>query len=438
MTNPMTTLGDIIYENASLVPTRLPGNITAQRLYAAQRGTGAVSAVPGWVPGPWFNVRDYGAVGDGVNPDDAAIIATFAAALAASRHGTVYFPAGLYLVTQGFTITVNGNLSVIGAGRLTAIIYQSSNTATPTFNFDLSTGIPKRNRVLVSEIGFKTTEHVNASTAIQINSGNTAIPSSENIGGSYIKGVSIDNYAEADTTGGWTNGIILRNMWHCHLDDIYGYGSSTSWTAAGASPGAGGAGPGSGVLLKLLSCCNSSFHLISGNFWSQGIRIDGAGNVGEIAAQGLFFNTVNLVQVVEAIHWYEVNSTGIEALNVVNFQFDNGNISVGAYGTAIYGEHGSDVNFVGGWVAQQDGIDVVKIVSMAAFNLDTVTFHISGTQSHGGLYLAGANANMFNACFYNGMPIQFDSLSAYNQLNNYDTSVVTDAGLSNRKLATLF
>lgn len=46
--NPMTTLGDTIYENASLVPARLAGNITSTKKYLSQTGTGSVSAVPAW------------------------------------------------------------------------------------------------------------------------------------------------------------------------------------------------------------------------------------------------------------------------------------------------------------------------------------------------------------------------------------------------------
>jgi hypothetical protein len=44
----MTTLGDIIFENATPVPDRLAGNITATRMFLRQTGTGAISAAPAW------------------------------------------------------------------------------------------------------------------------------------------------------------------------------------------------------------------------------------------------------------------------------------------------------------------------------------------------------------------------------------------------------
>jgi hypothetical protein len=48
LTNPLTTLGDIIYENSTPAPTRLAGNITTTKKFLTQTGDGANSAVPGW------------------------------------------------------------------------------------------------------------------------------------------------------------------------------------------------------------------------------------------------------------------------------------------------------------------------------------------------------------------------------------------------------
>lgn len=46
--NPMTTLGDIIYENVTPTAARLAGNITTTKQYLSQTGNGAVSAAPAW------------------------------------------------------------------------------------------------------------------------------------------------------------------------------------------------------------------------------------------------------------------------------------------------------------------------------------------------------------------------------------------------------
>lgn len=69
-TNPMTTLGDIIYENVTPAAARLAGNITAVKQFLSQTGTGSVSAAPAWatlVAGDIPNIAESqvtGLVGD--------------------------------------------------------------------------------------------------------------------------------------------------------------------------------------------------------------------------------------------------------------------------------------------------------------------------------------------------------------------------------------
>jgi hypothetical protein len=46
--NPMTTLGDIIYEDATPTPVRLAGNTTTTKKFFTQTGNGSISAAPGW------------------------------------------------------------------------------------------------------------------------------------------------------------------------------------------------------------------------------------------------------------------------------------------------------------------------------------------------------------------------------------------------------
>jgi hypothetical protein len=48
MSNPMTTLGDMIYEDATPTAVRLAGNTTAVKTFLVQTGTGTVSAAPAW------------------------------------------------------------------------------------------------------------------------------------------------------------------------------------------------------------------------------------------------------------------------------------------------------------------------------------------------------------------------------------------------------
>lgn len=61
----------------------------------------------------WYNVKEYGATGDGTTNDSAAIQAAITAAIA-GKGGTVWFPAGIYRCSSGFTIP--GGILLQGAG----------------------------------------------------------------------------------------------------------------------------------------------------------------------------------------------------------------------------------------------------------------------------------------------------------------------------------
>lgn len=68
---------------------------------------------------PVFNVKAYGALGNGSTDDTTAIQAAITAAQTAGS-GTVYFPAGTYMISGTLTVTAD-NISLIGAGWNTQI-----------------------------------------------------------------------------------------------------------------------------------------------------------------------------------------------------------------------------------------------------------------------------------------------------------------------------
>lgn len=90
-----------------------------------------------------FNVKDFGATGDGITDDTAAIQAALTAAGVSG--GTVYFPAGTYLVSASLlfdsSVTIRGvnrlavNILQVGAFR----VFQATTRATAlTFRVDIS------------------------------------------------------------------------------------------------------------------------------------------------------------------------------------------------------------------------------------------------------------------------------------------------------------
>lgn len=77
----------------------------------------------------WFNVKAYGAKGDGTT-DDTAEIQDAIDAAAANGGGTVYFPEGTYMVTPTASpaLSVSGNnINLLGAARRAATIKKSAN-----------------------------------------------------------------------------------------------------------------------------------------------------------------------------------------------------------------------------------------------------------------------------------------------------------------------
>jgi hypothetical protein len=84
--------------------------------------------------GPYvYNVKDYGATGDGTTDDTTAIATAMVAAVAAAPGGAVYFPSGVYRISDTLSVTlptVTGqhpvSLSIYGDGIENTIIEQNT------------------------------------------------------------------------------------------------------------------------------------------------------------------------------------------------------------------------------------------------------------------------------------------------------------------------
>lgn len=110
-----------------LVLTVLSSGVTGWAAVPSSGGGGGASAYT------FFNVKAYGAIGDGAHDDTTAIQAAINAALATSRGtGTVFFPAGTFKITATLNCTsatnVAGGKGVIlrGEGHEASQIFKNS------------------------------------------------------------------------------------------------------------------------------------------------------------------------------------------------------------------------------------------------------------------------------------------------------------------------
>lgn len=86
--------------------------------FATLGGTAATETAIVDVGGQEFNVKAYGAKGDGVTDDSAAILAANAAATA--KGGIVFYPPGTYVKTQ--PVSVSSGVTHVGCGKGVTII----------------------------------------------------------------------------------------------------------------------------------------------------------------------------------------------------------------------------------------------------------------------------------------------------------------------------
>lgn len=107
------------------------------------------------------NVKDYGAAGDGVTDDTAAVNAALTAAGSGAGGGQVFVPAGTYLVKG---LTGVSNLRLYGAGPLKSILkVHPDSTLSMLINFT------SRTNVVVSDLGFDGASHLSTRSGVYAN-----------------------------------------------------------------------------------------------------------------------------------------------------------------------------------------------------------------------------------------------------------------------------
>lgn len=118
ISNPMTTLGDIIYGGASGVSTRLAGNTTTTKMFLTQTGNGTISAAP-----TYFDLFGTNNTWSGANNFTAQLTVIY------SGYSTGIGSTGIGFYSPSFaTITPKITFSDIGAGYASTITPTSTLT----------------------------------------------------------------------------------------------------------------------------------------------------------------------------------------------------------------------------------------------------------------------------------------------------------------------
>ena len=227
-----------------------------------------------------YNVKDYGAVGDGTTNDTTAI-QTAINAVKVAGFGTVYFPDGTFVITGSLTLPSNPqcDISLEGEGSNISIIKQTSNANAIYFDMNDGSGWANDYQVAIKSLAFKTSGQ--ASTAIHVTYGTLQYSQHSNIS------VDInDVHIYSDGSNYWNNGIILESAWNFRISNTMVIGKT------GSSPY-----NGTGLEIRRM-CVNGSINQSQFNFWKTGIFVNTVDYTSAgMNTEGLFLDQIYMVPV---------------------------------------------------------------------------------------------------------------------------------------------
>ena len=249
--------------------------------------------------GPVFNVKDYGAVGNGSTDDTAAIGAAITAARVAILDGAnqvtravVYFPRGNYKITSAITVTAPADSSAFdlqfrGDGMGVSVITQAS-TSTDGFVITLAGSSPSAS--VNRAVEFRDiTLRAGAACGRAIKIDYVTSTSFHQKPGSRLVRVSIES---PSTSLYWSNGVQFSESWNSVVDGCVFAGSPTIDSSLS----------GRGIDLVGL-CINFTVSNTQLNFWEIGLaNINTSTSSTNQNNEGLLLNQVFMVPVKTGLH----------------------------------------------------------------------------------------------------------------------------------------
>lgn len=447
--NPIEAAGTISMPNVGTPATVGDSTHVARVTTDAQGRVSALSAVaiafPPSVGDYPFNVKLFGALGDG-STDDTTAIQNAANALTVAGRGALFFPDGRYLISSMIIIgdgrsysgtpplPYNANFTILGSGRMSAVIIQTVSGQGGIY-VNLTGGSNYAwNRAECFNLGLRVGNGVTAGTAIKFDYGATPVISSEQPSGSVIHGVDIGRDSPS-FSGGWTAGILINNPWKMNIYDVNAFGCD----AGNVVPTSGA---GSGNVIELVGGFNVLIEHIYASFWQRGIVLDG---IGGLASQGILMVDVIMVAVMEGLH--VLPDAGISNIKCVNWLVDQGNSpNAGLANVAFYfdGDSGGgrgNISLVACDWLQVTGSGLSCGIYFNNISSSTVTAANSFANGTSGAVVLAGNSmnNIFAGCRYAGGTITCGASTDGNEFNCTQTSTFSNAGgAGNVALTTLF
>lgn len=295
-----SSLGTMAFQNANAV------NITGGAITGMPTPTNPTDVAPkDYVDTeiarnvPVFNVRNYGAVGNGVADDTAAVNAALSAATVGisdgagfSTRGVVYFPRGNYRVTSTIAVaapldTTAFNLQFRGDGIGVSVITQATATQ-GGFVVSLIGSTPATSVSRTVDFSDLTLRAgALCGRAILIDNGTST--SYHKSPGSKLTRVSIES---PSTSLYWANGVQFNQTWNAVVDGCFIAGNPTTDASL----------TGRGIDLTGL-CVNFSLSNTQLNFWDIGFAsINNSVSTSDQNTEGIVFDKMFMVPVKTGVH----------------------------------------------------------------------------------------------------------------------------------------
>jgi hypothetical protein len=243
-----------------------------------------------------FNIKAYGAVGDGQTDDSAAVQGAFAAA--AHANGAAYIPAGDYICPRPIILEdIASRFSVFGDGPNVSRLCPTGEGIRLGF---LQDGAQQPHGVVMRGFGLKARGR--AGRALTVSYGQPEVTNDH-----YRPAVSLtDMQIESGNEGSFANGILIEGAWGPRLRNVFISGSAADaqWNKL------------SGVGLELRGyCVNAKLDNVDCNFWKTGLQAHASEDTN---TEGIFASNCTMVGVQRGV-WIKGHESGAGRISTFNW-----------------------------------------------------------------------------------------------------------------------